>query len=79
MTKSRETYLFKPPIPIQGSCMIDLLSLKVYNSIFNINATNKKFELYTGPLDTELSYTTLKDKVVEVLGLSDISPEDLEQ
>ena len=78
MTKSREFYHFKPPIPFQGSWMIDFLSWKVYNSILKINTTNNKFEIfeiYTGPLDTEISFTTLKDKVAEVL---DISPEDLE-
>ena len=35
-----------------------------------MNTKINKFELYTGPLDTELSYTTLKDKVAEVLGPS---------
>ena len=58
--------------------MIGLISLEVYCSIFIINTTTNKFELYTGPLDTELSYTILKDKVAEVLGLSDISSEDLQ-
>ena len=75
----REIYHFKPAIPIQGSWTIDLISLEVYNSIFFINTTNIKFQLYTGPLGTELSYTTLKDEVAEVLGLSDISPEHLER
>ena len=57
--------------------MIGLTSPEIYISIYNITENNK-FELYTGFLETELSYTTMKDKVAEVLGLSDISSEDLE-
>ena len=57
---------------------MDYLSLEVYNSIFIITEENKKFELYTGALYDELYYTTMKDKVAEILCLSDISPEDLE-
>ena len=45
MTKTRETFHFKPPISIQGSRMIGLTSLEVYNSIFNITEDNNKFEL----------------------------------
>ena len=37
MVKARETFHFIPSIPIEGSRMIGLLSLEVYNSIFNIN------------------------------------------
>ena len=57
--------------------MIGLISLEVYNSIFNITEENNKFELYTGYLEYEFAYTQLKDKVAEVLGLSDITPEKL--
>ena len=77
-TKSREIFHFKPPIPIQGNWMIGLPSLEVYNSVFNTTEDNNKFDLYAGPLYTELSYTTLKDKIAEVLRFSDIYPEDLE-
>ena len=78
MTKPTETFNFNPPIQIKGDCMIGLTDSEIYNSFHNINTINNKFELYTGPLDTELSYTTLKDKVAEVLGLSDFSSDDLE-
>ena len=49
--KSREIFLFKPPIPIESSYVIGLTSLEVYNSIFNINTKNNKFELYTDTFD----------------------------
>ena len=43
MIKPRETFHFKPPIQIQGSWMLGLVDLEVYNSIYNI--TNNKFQL----------------------------------
>ena len=58
--------------------MLGLTSLKVYNSPFNITKENNKFEIYTDPVDSEFSFTEVKDKVAEVLGLSDISTEVLE-
>ena len=78
MIKLRETFRFSAPIQIKGESMIGLTSLEVYNFIFNITEKNNKFELYTGPLFTEFSCNALKDKVAEVLGLSDISIEDSE-
>ena len=48
------------------------------NSIFDITEEKNKFELYTGVLEEEFSYTQLKDKAAELFGLSDIPPEDLE-
>ena len=56
---------------------VGLISLEVYNSVFNITNENNSFSIYTGHLYDELLYT-LKDKVAEALGLSDISPEDVE-
>ena len=47
VNKSTETFLSIPPISIQGSWMSGLTSLEVYNSVFNINTINDKFELYT--------------------------------
>ena len=47
MTKPRETFHSKPPIQIKCEWMIGLPNLVVCNSIFNINTTNNKFELYT--------------------------------
>ena len=43
--KPRETFHFNPPISIEGSWMIGLTDLEVYNSIFNITEENSKFEL----------------------------------
>ena len=78
MIKPRKTFHFNPPIQIKGDWMIELVSLELYNSIFDITEENIKFELCTGYLEDEFSYTQLKDKVAEVLGLSDITPEELE-
>ena len=44
INKSKETFHFKPPITIEGSWMICLTDLEVYNSIFNITEENIKFE-----------------------------------
>ena len=79
MIKPRELFHFDPPIPNNGDWMTRLVNLEVYNSIFNITEENIKFELYTGYLEDDFSYTQLKDKVAEVLGLSDITPEELKQ
>ena len=49
MIQSKQTFHFKPPIPIEGSWMIGLTDLEVYNSIFNITEENNKFELYKFP------------------------------
>ena len=38
-TKPKETFHFKPPISIEGSWMIGLTCLEVYNSIFNITVS----------------------------------------
>ena len=54
------------------------MDLEVYNPINNITERNNKFELYTDNFEVEFSFNKLKDKVAEVLGLSDISTEDLE-
>ena len=53
--------------------MIGLTSLVFYNSIFIINATNNKFELYTDNFD-EFSFEELKDQLEEILNISDITP-----
>ena len=78
MVKPTETFHSIPPIINKGDWMLGLTSLEVCNSIFNTTGKNNKIELYTGFLYNELSYTTLQDKIAEVLGLSVISSEDLE-
>ena len=78
LTKPRETFYFNPPIQVEGSWMIGLLSLEVYNSIFNINTTNIKFELYTDNFD-EFSIEELKDELEEIHNISDIAPYHLQR
>ena len=73
LIKSRETFQFKPPIPIEGSCTIGLTSLEVNNSIFIITQENNKFELYTDSFG-EFPFEELKDELEELLKISDITP-----
>ena len=40
MIKPRKIFHFKPPIQTKGDCMIEILSLEVYNSIFNLTERN---------------------------------------
>ena len=44
ITQPRETFCFNPPIPIEGSWMLELTSLELYNSIFNITEAKKQFQ-----------------------------------
>ena len=75
LTKSRETFSFKPPISIEGSWMIELTSLEVYNSIFKATGHTKtfKFEVFTDNFD-EFSFEELKDEFEDILNISDITP-----
>ena len=59
--------------------MLGLIDLEIHDSIFNITAENNQFVLYKDPFDSDFSLTELKDKIGEVLGLSDKSPEELER
>ena len=77
MNKPRETFHFRPPIRINGDWIIGLTSLEVYNSIFNINHTNNKFELYTDTFD-EFSFPELKDELEEIPNISNITDENLQ-
>ena len=56
-----------------------LTSLEVNNTFFNIAEEKNNFELRALLFDSDHSFTELKDKVAEVLGLSNVSIEDLEQ
>ena len=80
ITKPKETFHFKPPIPIEGSWMIGLTDLEVYNSIFNITKENKKFELYKFPDEKAggISYTKVRDEIEKDLDISDIRATDLQ-
>ena len=77
MVKSKETLQFNPPVEVKEDWMIGLKSLEVYESIYNINTTNNKVELYT---DTfyDFSFEELKDEVEEILNCSDITPYHLQ-
>ena len=77
LTKSKETFSFKPPIQIEGSWVIGLTSLELYNHIFNITEENNKLDLYTGTFD-EFSLTELKDELEEMRSVSDITPSHLQ-
>ena len=77
MLKSRETFLFNPPINTKGDWMLGLIDLEVYNSVFNITKENNKFELYTDTFD-EYSFEELKDEVEEILIIPEITDNHLE-
>ena len=78
LTKPREIFHFNPPILIEGSWVIGLTSLEVYNSTFSIREENNKFEIYTGSPDDAFSFVELKDKLAKPVGLSYISAEDFQ-
>ena len=80
MNKPREMFHFKPPISIEGSWMIGLTDLEVYNSIFNITKENNKFKLYKFPDEKagDITYTKVRDEIERGLDISDITDEDLQ-
>ena len=79
LIQSKQTFHFKPPIPIEGSWTIGLTDLEVYNSIFNITEENNKFELYKFSEDKlgGLTYTKVRDEIERDLVISDITVTDL--
>ena len=77
ITKSRETFFFKSPISIEGSSKIGLTSLELYKFIFIINHKNNKLELYADTFD-EFSFGEIKGKLEEIINISKISREYLE-
>ena len=80
MNKSEETFHFSPPIQLQGSWMLGLLDLEVYNSIFNITEENNKFKLYKFPDEKAggISYKKVRDEIEKDLDIEDITAADLE-
>ena len=78
--KPRKTFHFNPTVESKQDWMIRFLSSEVYSSFFFKKKAekNNKFSCYTDTFGSEFSFTKLKDKVAQVLGLSDISDEDLE-
>ena len=79
MIQSKQTFYFKPLIPIEGSWMIGLTDLEVYNSIFSITEENIKFELYKFPDEKSggVMYEKVRDKIERDLDISDITTTDL--
>ena len=77
MDKSKQTFHFNAPIPIEGSWMIGLTSLEVYNSVFNITEENNKFELYRDN-SNRFGFLALKDELEEILNIPHISQEHLQ-
>ena len=80
MTKPKEAFHFKPPIPIEGSWMVGLVDLEVYNSVFNITEENNKFKLYKFPDEKAggITYTKVRDEIEKDLGFEDITATDLQ-
>ena len=77
MTKPKETFLFNPSIPIEGSWMIRLVDLEVYISILNITEENNKFELYR-ETSQKFGFLELKDELEEILNNSHITQQHLD-
>ena len=80
LTKSRETFHFNPLLSIEGSWMVGLVSLEVYNSFFNITEENNKFKVYKFP-DSKIggiSSEKVRDEIEKDLGISDITTTDLQ-
>ena len=77
MIKPKETFLFKPPIQVEGDWMIGLIDPEVYNSIFNTIEENNKFELYRDS-SYKFGFIELKDELEEILNIPHISQEHLE-
>ena len=78
MSRSRQTFHFKPPIQIKGDWMIGLTDLEVYNSIFNITEENNKFEIYKIPKPGGVTYEKVRDEIEKDLGIEDITATDLQ-
>ena len=77
MTKPRDTFHFNPPIQIKEDWILRLTDLELYNSIFNITKENNKFDFSTDTLD-KFPFTELEDEVQEILGISNITHDLLE-
>ena len=80
MIEPRETFYFRPPIQVKGDCMIGLVDLEVYNSIFNITEENNKFKLYKFPDEKAggVTYEKVRDENERDLDIEDITAADLQ-
>ena len=78
MNKPRESFHFNP-IQVKEDWMIELTSLEVYNSIFNITEENNNFEHYNLPDEKiGISYEKVEDETERDLDISDITADDLQ-
>ena len=79
MIKPRGTFHFKPQISIEGSWMIRLTDLEVYNSIFNITEENK-FKLHKFPDEKAggVTYEKVRDEIEKDLDIENITAADLQ-
>ena len=73
IAQPRGKFHFNPPISMEGSWVTGITKFEAYISLFNITEENKEIELYTQSSDDEFSFVEWKDRVAELLGLSDVS------
>ena len=80
MTKPKETFHFQPPTSIEGSWMIGLTDLEVYNSIFNKGEENTQFKFYKFPDEKSggITYEKVRDEIGRDLDISNITAADLQ-
>ena len=76
LTKPTETFHFKPSIQVKENCMLGLVDLEVYISIFNITEENNNFEIYRDT-PTKFQFLDLKDEIEEILNIPHITREHL--
>ena len=81
LIKPIETFHFNPPISTEGSWMIGLTDLEIYNSIFNITEENNKFELYKFPDEKTggISYKKVREEIEKDLDNSDVTAADFQE
>ena len=77
MTKPKETFHFRPLIPIEGSWMIGLTNLEVYNSIFKITEENNKLEVYRDT-SAKFGFLEMKDEIEDIHIIPHITNEHLD-
>ena len=80
MIKPRETFHYNLFVPIEGSWMIGLTDLEVYNSIYNLTEENNKLQLYKYPEreSVSVSYEKVRDEIEKDLRISDITAADFQ-
>ena len=80
MIQSKETFHFKPPVPVEGSWMISLTDLEVYNSFLNITEQNNKLQFYKFSYEKVggVSYEEVRDEIEKDLDFSDIAFSDIQ-